>query len=129
MRPGSGRIFLCAAGKSKEKPLISKKQAVFDGGDGEDRTLDLHTASVALSQLSYAPIIAREALSTQQIIAQDGSAVKQFYSEIPNNFLPFSVVMRSTSATSMPLMSAMVSAMRWTYSELLRRPRNGSGAI
>lgn len=26
-----------------------------NGGDGEDRTLDLHTASVALSQLSYAP--------------------------------------------------------------------------
>lgn len=26
------------------------------GGDGRDRTDDLHTASVALSQLSYAPI-------------------------------------------------------------------------
>lgn len=26
------------------------------GGDGRDRTDDLHTASVALSQLSYAPM-------------------------------------------------------------------------
>ena len=30
--------------------------SVCSGGDGEDRTLDLYTASVALSQLSYAPI-------------------------------------------------------------------------
>ncbi len=29
---------------------------VLYGGDGRDRTDDLHTASVALSQLSYAPI-------------------------------------------------------------------------
>ena len=112
MRPDLGRICCVRQGKGKEKTAHFNETSGFDGGDGEDRTLDLHTASVALSQLSYAPIIARESLSTQQIIAQDGSAVKQFYSEIPNNFLPFSVVMRSTSATSMPLMSAMVSAMR-----------------
>ena len=51
------------------------------------------------------------------------------YPEIPNSCLPFSVVIRSTSAALMPLISAIVSAMRCTYSEELRRPRNGSGAM
>ena len=39
-------------------PKIGKKiiTQYAVGGDGEDRTLDLYTASVALSQLSYAPI-------------------------------------------------------------------------
>ena len=39
------------------KKALAKASAFF-GGDGRDRTDDLHTASVALSQLSYAPIYA-----------------------------------------------------------------------
>lgn len=41
----------------KRKLILVKEEfdASSSGGDGEDRTLDLHTASVALSQLSYAP--------------------------------------------------------------------------
>ena len=38
----------------KEKPHFGA--TFLFGGDGEDRTLDLYTASVALSQLSYAPV-------------------------------------------------------------------------
>lgn len=40
----------------KKKELYEIFVQFSYGGDGEDRTLDLHTASVALSQLSYAPI-------------------------------------------------------------------------
>ena len=36
--------------------LSRRHFSVANGGDGRDRTDDLHTASVALSQLSYAPI-------------------------------------------------------------------------
>ena len=43
----------------KQKPTC-KNKSVFLGGDGEDRTHDLHTASVALSQLSYAPMPYRQ---------------------------------------------------------------------
>lgn len=51
-------IFNCTRVKvSKRKRLRFYSQSfTFYGGDGRDRTDDLHTASVALSQLSYAPI-------------------------------------------------------------------------
>ena len=55
-------IFNCTIVQRSNKNQQRKKTAflfavfAFDGGDGRDRTDDLHTASVALSQLSYAPI-------------------------------------------------------------------------
>lgn len=46
-------LFLFLA---KEKDCGFIRSLYVYGGDGRDRTDDLHTASVALSQLSYAPI-------------------------------------------------------------------------
>lgn len=39
-----------------QNPNSSSSDFERYGGDGRDRTDDLHTASVALSQLSYAPV-------------------------------------------------------------------------
>ena len=46
MRPDLGRICCVRQGKGKEKTAHFNETSGFDGGDGEDRTLDLHTASV-----------------------------------------------------------------------------------
>ena len=45
----------CAAAHSIVKTHFKKKW-VFNGGDEEDRTLDLTDANRTLSQLSYAPV-------------------------------------------------------------------------
>lgn len=55
--PDSINIQLYESESRKRKRLRFYSQSFkFFGGDGRDRTDDLHTASVALSQLSYAPI-------------------------------------------------------------------------
>lgn len=41
---------------TKQKSALLRERIFCFGGDGRDRTDDLHTASVALSQLSYAPV-------------------------------------------------------------------------
>lgn len=42
--------------EGKNKKPRHRNLGFLYGGDGRDRTDDLHTASVALSQLSYAPM-------------------------------------------------------------------------
>lgn len=105
--------------KQKKACFLMETSLFTHGGDGGDRTHDLLTASQTLSQLSYAPgyTAAGFRLTTKYIIPEHRSPVKPkfaFSQQIPNKRRPFSVVMCSTSAGSMPLTAAMVSAMRWT---------------